>query len=70
MIPSIEGEGNPRYADLRMAVEEHEIQEQAEAGALHGDEGAGVVAVPVPHPIEERLAQLAQLREDGAPRGE
>ena len=46
-----------------MAVEESEIQEQAEAEALHGDEGAGVPVAPVPHPIEERLDQLAGLRE-------
>src|SRR5581483_1294769 len=45
-----------------MAVEESEIQEQAEAEALHGDEGAGAPVVPV-HPIEKRLEQLAELRE-------
>jgi len=47
-----------------MAVEESEIQEQAEAEALHGDEGAGAAVTPVPHPIEERLEQLAGLREE------
>jgi acetyl-CoA carboxylase carboxyltransferase component len=46
-----------------MAVEESEFQEQAEAGALHGDEGAGPASAPVPHPIEERLEQLAALRQ-------
>jgi acetyl-CoA carboxylase carboxyltransferase component len=46
-----------------MAVEESEIQEQAEAEALHGDEGAGA-AVPSPHPIVERLEQLDGLREE------
>ena len=45
-----------------MAVEESEIQEQAEAEALHGDEGAGVPAAP--HPIVERLEQLNGLREN------
>ena len=46
-----------------MAVDEHEIQAQAEAEALHGDDGAGTPVAPVPHPIEERLEQLAILRE-------
>ncbi|MEX0664182.1 MAG: acyl-CoA carboxylase subunit beta [Acidimicrobiia bacterium] len=46
-----------------MAVEESEIQEQAEAEALHGDPGAGVTP-GAPHPIEERLEQLAALREE------
>jgi len=47
-----------------MAVEESEIQEQAEGAALHGDEGAGPAAATVPHPIEERLEQLAELQEE------
>jgi acetyl-CoA carboxylase carboxyltransferase component len=49
-----------------MAIEESDIQEQAEAEALHGDEGAGATAAaaPVPHPIEDRLEQLAALREE------
>jgi acetyl-CoA carboxylase carboxyltransferase component len=46
-----------------MAVEESEIQEQAEAEALRGDAGAGAPP-PTPHPIEERLGQLAALREE------
>jgi acetyl-CoA carboxylase carboxyltransferase component len=47
-----------------MAVEESDIQEQAEAEALHGDEGAPATpVVAVPHPIEERLEQLAGFRE-------
>ena len=45
------------------AVGESELQAQAEAEALHGDEGAGTPVAPVPHPIEERLEQLAELRE-------
>ncbi len=58
-----------------MAVEqeeipEEELQAQAEAEALHGDEGPATA--PVPHPIEERLEQLAELREQaihaGSPR--
>jgi acetyl-CoA carboxylase carboxyltransferase component len=44
-----------------MAAEEEELQTQAEAEALHGDEPPG--PPPAPHPIEERLAQLAELRE-------
>ena len=46
-----------------MAVDESEIQEQAEIEALHGDDGAGRPVVAIPHPIEERLEQLAELRE-------
>jgi propionyl-CoA carboxylase beta chain len=45
-----------------MAIEESEIQEQAEAEALHGDEG-GAVAEPVPHPLRERVEELAKLKE-------
>src|SRR5579884_3110689 len=45
-----------------MAIEESDIQEQAEAEALHGDEG-GAAAEPVPHPLQERLDELAKLRE-------
>src|SRR6478609_3382543 len=44
-----------------MAAEEEDIQHQAEAEALHGDEGPSAAATP--HPIEERLTQLAVLRE-------
>src|SRR6202795_2697896 len=47
-----------------MALEESDIQEQAEADALRGDPGAGAVAPAVPHPIEERLEHLAGLREE------
>jgi acetyl-CoA carboxylase carboxyltransferase component len=44
-----------------MAAEEEDIQSAAEAEALHGDEApANGAAV---HPIEERLEQLAALRE-------
>ena len=46
-----------------MSVDESEIQEQAEIEALHGDDGAGTPVVATPHPIEERLEQLAELRE-------
>ena len=45
-----------------MAVEESDIQEQAEAEALHGDEG-GVAVTPVPHPLHERTEELAKLKE-------
>ncbi len=45
------------------SVSESELQAQAEAEALHGDDGAGTPIAPVPHPIEERLTQLAELRE-------
>jgi propionyl-CoA carboxylase beta subunit len=44
-----------------MAAEEEELQNQVEAEALHGDEPPGTA--PAPHPIEERLAQLAEFRE-------
>jgi len=47
-----------------VAVDESDIQEQAEAEALHGDQGAPAdPVVPVAHPIEERLAQLGDFRE-------
>jgi acetyl-CoA carboxylase carboxyltransferase component len=43
------------------AAEEEDVQAQAEAEALHGDDApAGAVT---PHPIEERLVELADLRE-------
>jgi len=45
------------------SIDESELQAQAEAEALHGDDGAGTPVAPVPHPIEERLEQLAELRE-------
>jgi acetyl-CoA carboxylase carboxyltransferase component len=45
-----------------MAVEESDIQEQAEAEALHGDEG-GVAVTPVSHPLHERIEALAELKE-------
>src|SRR5436190_16598980 len=45
-----------------MAAEQEQIQAQAEAEALHGDEGPSAVATP--HPIEQRLEQLAELREE------
>src|SRR5918999_1955807 len=44
-----------------MAIEET-VQEQAEEEALHGDEG-GVAAAPVPHPLQERIEELARLKE-------
>ena len=50
-----------------MAAELEDIQDQAEAEALHGDEGPG--AAPAPHPIEERLEQLAALREQAVHAG-
>jgi propionyl-CoA carboxylase beta chain len=45
-----------------MAIEESDIQEQAEAGALHGDEG-GAAAAPVSHPLRERVEELGKLKE-------
>ncbi|HKY74641.1 MAG TPA: methylmalonyl-CoA carboxyltransferase, partial [Acidimicrobiia bacterium] len=45
-----------------MAIEESEIQEQAEAEALHGDEG-GAAVEPVPHPLRERVEELGKLKE-------
>jgi propionyl-CoA carboxylase beta subunit len=45
-----------------MAIDESEIQEQAEAEALHGDEG-GAAAAPVPHPLQERVEELGKLKE-------
>ncbi|HTC82374.1 MAG TPA: acyl-CoA carboxylase subunit beta [Acidimicrobiia bacterium] len=45
-----------------MAIEESEIQEQAEAEALHGDEG-GAAPAPVPHPLQERVEELGKLKE-------
>jgi propionyl-CoA carboxylase beta subunit len=44
-----------------VAAEEEEIQAHAEAEALHGDEAPSEVAAP--HPIEDRLVELAALRE-------
>src|SRR5438067_9947227 len=44
------------------AAEEEDIQQQAEAEALHGDEAPTPPATP--HPIEGRLVELARLRED------
>jgi propionyl-CoA carboxylase beta chain len=44
-----------------MAAEEEALQTQVEAEAPHGDEPPS--PRPVPHPIEERLEQLAALRE-------
>jgi acetyl-CoA carboxylase carboxyltransferase component len=49
-----------------MAIEETEIQEQAEAEALHGDEGGqplGDDAALVPHPLRERVEELGKLKE-------
>jgi acetyl-CoA carboxylase carboxyltransferase component len=46
-----------------MAIEESEFQEQAEARALHGDDGAPIGPSVAPHPIEERLAELATFRD-------
>jgi acetyl-CoA carboxylase carboxyltransferase component len=50
-----------------MAIEESDIQEQAEAEALHGDEGGQGLTdsgpAPVPHPLQERVEQLAELKE-------
>src|SRR5918992_1436224 len=45
-----------------MAIDESDIQEQAEAEALHGDEG-GAAAAPVPHPLRERVEELGKLKE-------
>jgi propionyl-CoA carboxylase beta chain len=44
------------------AIDESDIQEQAEAEALHGDEG-GAAAAPVPHPLRERVEELGKLKE-------
>jgi propionyl-CoA carboxylase beta chain len=50
-----------------MAIEESDIQEQAEAEALHGDEGGPGLRdsgpAPVPHPLQERVEELAKLKE-------
>jgi propionyl-CoA carboxylase beta chain len=50
-----------------MAIEESDIQEQAEAEALHGDEGGPGLKdsgpAPVPHPLQERVEELAKLKE-------
>jgi acetyl-CoA carboxylase carboxyltransferase component len=50
-----------------MAIEETEIQEQAEAEALHGDEGGQPLgdsgAAAVPHPLRERVEELGKLKE-------
>ena len=43
------------------AAEEEDNQAQAEAEALHGDEAPPVEVTP--HPIEERLVELAELRD-------
>ncbi|HEU5449221.1 MAG TPA: carboxyl transferase domain-containing protein, partial [Acidimicrobiia bacterium] len=45
-----------------MAIEESDIQEQAEAEALHGDEG-GTAAEAVSHPLRERVEELGKLKE-------
>jgi acetyl-CoA carboxylase carboxyltransferase component len=45
-----------------MAIEESDIQEQAEAEALHGDEG-GAAPAPVPHPLQERVEELGKLKD-------
>jgi acetyl-CoA carboxylase carboxyltransferase component len=45
-----------------MAIEESDIQEQAEAEALHGDEG-GAAPAPVAHPLRERIEELGKLKE-------
>src|SRR5436309_5877832 len=45
-----------------MALEESDIQEQAEAEALHGDEG-GTAPAPVPHPLRERVDELGKLKD-------
>ncbi len=47
-----------------MALEESEIQEAAEGSALHGEPAAASAPPAKPHPIEERLEQLAALREE------
>jgi acetyl-CoA carboxylase carboxyltransferase component len=47
-----------------MAVEEPELQEEAEERALRGEGSAAAAPAPVAHPIEERLEQLAALREE------
>jgi acetyl-CoA carboxylase carboxyltransferase component len=50
-----------------MAIEETEIQEQAEAEALHGDEGGQPLGdtgvAPVTHPLRERVEELGKLKE-------
>ncbi|MET0420856.1 MAG: acyl-CoA carboxylase subunit beta [Acidimicrobiia bacterium] len=45
-----------------MAAEEEDLQSSVEAEALHGDEAPAAPATP--HPIEERLVRLAELREE------
>ena len=44
-----------------VAAEEEDIQSAAEAEALHGDEAPSSAVAP--HPIEERLVELAEMRE-------
>src|SRR5262249_32495087 len=43
------------------AAEEEDVQAQAEAEALHGDDAPA--APGTPHPSEERLVELAELRD-------
>jgi acetyl-CoA carboxylase carboxyltransferase component len=50
-----------------MSVDEDDIQSQAELEALHGDEGPA--DVPAPHPLHERLAELAKLRDEAVHAG-
>jgi acetyl-CoA carboxylase carboxyltransferase component len=52
-----------------MAIEESEFQEQAEAIALHGDDAVPVDVATTPHPIEERLVELAAMREQAVHAG-
>ena len=65
------GPSRAPVTSAHMAAEEEALQTQVEAEAPHGDEPPS--PRPVPHPIEERLEQLAALREQalhaGARRG-
>ncbi|MGH9000225.1 MAG: acyl-CoA carboxylase subunit beta [Acidimicrobiia bacterium] len=51
-----------------MASEASDMQVQAEAEALHGDEGGGT-ASPAPHPLQDRIEQLAKLKEQAVHAG-
>ena len=49
---------------IRPKRREPDFHEQAETEALHGDDGAPLAAPVAPHPIEERLVELAVMREE------
>ena len=61
--PGPERPGRRPESGFQVALEESEIQEEAEAAALRGDAAPAEPVVPVAHPIEERLARLGELRD-------